>query len=342
MATADYWSSADLKGIEFGGLINEDVMQQIWDISSIPLPFTDRMGSGSADNSYTEWTQDRLDPPNTSNASVDGQDAVGNDAKGGKRVGNQCQISTKQLQVTTRARESDSIGRGDELAYQVMMRQQECRRDVEAIMLTGQASQADDGDTTPGLSGGFNSWLETSTFRGAGGSDGGFSNGIVAAPTFGTARPLTETLVRDAAQAVYELGGMPSVFMARPVVVRLLSEYMFTSSARIATLDSDVGQNAGSKTAQGSVNVFVTDFGVTLEMVSNRLQQQDTGTQSSAYIYDPAMVDIAFLHGYRTEALAKTGLADKRQIAVDWTLRVFNEEAHAVIADIDETAPVTT
>ena len=39
--------------------------------------------------------------------------------------------------------------------------------------------------------------------------------------------------------------------------------------------------------------------------------------------------------------LEKTGLADNRQMAVDWTLVVHTEKAHGVIADIDPTLAVT-
>ena len=46
--------SADLKGVAFGGLIREDVMNKIWDISRIPLPFTDMIGTGSAKNEFKE------------------------------------------------------------------------------------------------------------------------------------------------------------------------------------------------------------------------------------------------------------------------------------------------
>ena len=38
---ADEWSSADLKGVATGGLIREEVMAKIWDISAVPLNFTD-------------------------------------------------------------------------------------------------------------------------------------------------------------------------------------------------------------------------------------------------------------------------------------------------------------
>ncbi len=336
-------TSAGLKAAEYGGLINEDVMQEIWDISSIPLPFADRIGSDGTDNSYTEWTIDALAAPDVTNAVVDGADTTGLDNSGvGERVGNQHQISVKVVKVSTRARESDSIGTSDQLAYQVMMRQRELRRDVEAIKLNNQGSVADDGTATAGKLGGFSNWLTTNTFRGATGSDGGFSSGVVGEVTPGTKRALSETMVRDACQAVYEQGGDPSVLMSIPAQIRKFSEYMFTDQAKIATLQSDTGQSNEAARAKGAVSVFLTDFGISLEYVANRLQQK-TGAGSDAcdvFIFDPMYVREGLLHGYRVEPLAKTGLAEQRQMAVDHTLKVLNEAAHAVIADIDFTAAV--
>lgn len=342
MSTANL-DAADLKAVNYKGLIREDVMERIFDISRIPLPLTDRIGTDSADNPYKEWTIDKLSAPNVSNAVVDGSDQTGNNTVVGARVGNHCQISTKVVRVSTRAQNVNVIGRSDELAYQVMRRQQELRRDVEAIMLTHQASVADDGNTTAGKSGGLGAWLTTSTDRGATGTDGGFSTGVVAAPAVGAKRALSEKTVRDIVQSVYQEGGDPSVLMSVPGVIRGFSEYLFTSSARVATLTSDQGKSSEKATALGSVNVFVTDFG-TLELVDNRLQQQyaaDDGQAANVYIIDPAYLALAFLHGYRVEPLAKTGLADNRQMAVDWTLVVNNEAAHGVIADIDPTLAVT-
>jgi Family of unknown function (DUF5309) len=340
MATTNL-DAADLKAVAYRGLIREDVMEKIWDLSKIPLPLTDRIGTDTAKNPYKEWTTDELAAPNLGNAVVDGSDQSGNDTKTGARVGNHCQISVKVVQVSTRAQNTDNIGRSDELSYQVMRRQQELRRDVEAIALTHQASVADDGNTTAGRSGGLGAWLTTSTDRGATGTDGGFANGIVAAPAVGAKRALSEKTVRDIVQSVYQQGGDPSVMMSVPSVIRSFSEYLFTSSARVATLTSDQGKSAERATALGSVNVFVTDFG-TLELVDNRLQQTyaaDDGTAANVYIIDPAYLSLCYLHGYRVEPLAKTGLADKRQMAVDWTLIVNTEKAHGVIADIDVAAP---
>ena len=345
MATENL-DAANLAAVDFGGIINEDVMALIWDISNIPLPFSDRAGSDSVANSFTEWTQDRLQAVDLDNARIDGEDTIGNqDTNTGKRVGNHAQISTKTVKVSTRARESDTIGFSDTLAYQVMMRQRELRRDVEAITLENQASIADDGSATAGRVGGLPSWLESTTSRGVGGADGGYSSGIVSAPTEGAARGLTETLVRDIAQAVWELGGNPTILMSVASVIRGLSEYMFTDSARIATLRREAS-GVQAQDAIGSVNVFLTDFGVTLDMIPNRLQQTYQSAEAGPPVANVFFLDFeflrhGFLHGFRVEPLSKTGLADNRQMAVDWTLKVLNEEAHGLIADIDPTVPVT-
>jgi hypothetical protein len=111
-----------------------------------------------------------------------------------------------------------------------------------------------------------------------------------------------------------------TILQSNPQIIRNLSEYMFTSSARIATLTKDT------------------------RMIPNRLQPASAaGTDADVFdvfLLDPSMARLSYLHGYRTEPLAKTGLADKRQMAVDWTVKVLNEEAHAVIADVDQTEAV--
>jgi hypothetical protein len=341
MSTANL-DSADLKGVAFGGLIREDVMNKIWDISRIPLPFTDMVGTGSAKNEYKEWTTDELAAPDVTNAVVDGSDATGNNTATGARVGNHHQISDKVVRVSYRADASDTIGRAKELSYQLMRRQQELRRDVEAIALLNQASVADDGNTVAGKAGGLPSWIETSFVNG---TAGGFNTGTgltVAATYEAAAVALTEKDVRDVVESAYLEGGNPTKMMTVPSVVRKFSEYLFTSSARVATLYSDQGKSSEKATALGSVNVFVTDFG-TLTMIPNRLQQTYTATTTAAdvFILDPEYVSLCYLKGYRTDTLAKTGLAENRQMSVDWSLIVNTEKAHGLITSVDIAADVT-
>lgn len=212
-------------------------------------------------------------------------------------------------------------------------------------MLTPQASVAGDGTAVAGVSGGFQAWIKTNVAYGATGSAGGFNftTGVIDAPTAGTARALTETLIRDMAQQVYEEGGNTYCLMGTPQVIRLLSEYLFTSSARIATQTNyNQGTNEDmASTAYGAHNVFVTDFGQILRMKDNRLQAVTAANESALFLIDNTKIRQSFLTGYRTEPIAKTGLSEKRLISVDYSLLVTNEKAHACIADIDETAAVT-
>ena len=352
MSTANL-DGADLAAVNLGGLINEDVMQQIFDISDIALPFTDMIGSGSHDNSFAEWTMDRLADPDLTNAVVDGADAGTDDSSTGIRVANHSQISQKTLRVSTRAQDSSTIGFANSLAYQVMMRGNEARRDVEAIMLSVQASVADDGAAVAGKSAGLGAWIvDTDIFgnasgladRGALGADGGWldtpTDGLVAIPTAGTTRALSLSTLQDVLQAVWSLGGDPTITMARPEVIRPLSTFMFTSSAQIATLERDTAGIDSAAKALMSVNVLITDFGVTVKMIANRLQAVAFTDNDNLYVITPAMALISFLTGWQTAPLARTGTADNRQVTADWTLKILNWEAFGVVADIDATAAV--
>jgi len=342
MATTNL-DSADLKAALSGGWIREELMQQVWDISAIPLPFSDSCGSETADNEYFEWSKDKLRAPDLTNARIDGQDTDGtNDTNVGTRLGNHCQISTKTVQVSSRADASDTVGADTELAYQVMQRQRELRRDREAIMLSGQGSVADDGATIAGTMAGVFAFITSNGDHGATGSTPGFNTGtkLIPAVVVGTKRGLTETIVRNICQSCYQNNGDPDVFMARPALIRKFSEYCFTASARIATLMNDEGSDASPMTAKGAVNVFVTDFGVALKMVPNRLQPVVSANCSNVLIADFKYIKIALLRGYQVEPLAKKGLAEKRQMSVDGTLVVTNEEAIGAIYDVDETIAV--
>lgn len=335
--------SADLKAVADGGLIEEDVMGEIWDISHIPLPWSEMLGTPDAvHNSNPSWTQDALQAIDVTNALIDGADAGDDDSNTGLRVNNHCQISGKVVKVSTRARNSKVIGQSDSLAYQVMMRQRELRRDVDAIMQGQQASIADDGTAVAGLSAGFGAWLTTNAFRGALGVDGGYgatSPNIVDAPVTGTEIALSEEILRDAAQAVFEEGGDVTKLFTRPAVKRRISEYFYTDAAKVATLDSDVGQAQDQATAKGAVDVFVSDFAV-LELIASRTMQLVEADNTNVYLVDPEHVRQGLLHGYRVDELAKLGSADNRQMLVDWTLKVLNEAAHAVIADVNGALPM--
>lgn len=346
-ANAAVLDSAELKAVKAGGLIREDVMNKIFDISKIPLPFTDMVGSTTAKQEYIEWTTDELAKPNVANAVIDGADITGNDAATGQRVGNHHQISVKAVQVSYRADASDTIGRAKELAYQLMRRQQELRRDVEAIALSNQASVVDNGTSVAGKVGGLPTWLKTNAI---GSTTQGFdlNTKLTVAATPAAAGALTEKNLRDVVQKVYEQGGDASVMMTTPAVIAQFSKYMLKSGAGVAAIHTEVdGRSKEPVTALGTVNVFVTDFG-TIRAVPNRLQQtynDATPTTpkaaSTVFILDPSYISLCYLKGYQTDDLAKTGLSEKRMMSVDWSLIVHTEKAHGMVFGVDGAAAMT-
>jgi len=349
----------NLSAINLNGLINEDVMQNIFDISRIPLPFADRAGSASHSNQYTEWTMDKLNAPVIDGQLIDGQVVTTetNVTKNGRRVGNHSEIVGKRVEVSTRAQDVNTIGFANALAYQITQRQHELRRDVDATCLSNNASVRGT-DAVAGQAAGLAAWLTdvdvdgdastglSNVSRETGGADGGWDatvgDSLVAAATPGTVPvALTDTGIRDVQQAIYEKGGNPSVLMTTPAVKRRISEFQFTSAARIASLVNDSpGGEAPQRKSQGSVDLLLNDFGA-LTLVPNRLQPAfDTGNDI-AFILDFSYLDISFLHGYNVMPLAKDSLADDRFMYADWTLKVRNWDACGAIYDIDPAAAVT-
>lgn len=347
MSTANF-DAADMRT---ASNINEDVMQQIFDISPVDLPFTQMAGTDGADNQYTEWMTDVLASANVQNAVVDGADASTDTSAATTRVGNHCQISQKTLRVSGRAQAVNSIGRGNELAYQLLQRGREIRRDCEAIKLINQTSVADNGNATAGRLGSVPSWLTTNVSRGGGaGANGGFSGGTVSRPTPGTKRAFSETIMRDVIESIYTNGGSADTIMTTVKMKRRISEYLFSSSARIGTFTTNTPPGAAAS-AIGAVDVFVSDFGV-FKIVPNRFmlqyssQDNGGGAYGGASVVDVLFLDFAYwatayLRGFRTETLAKTGDADNRQMLVDYTVKCYNQAASGVAADIDQAVAMT-
>ena len=98
-APGDYLDVDDLKDVAAGGLVREDVLDSIFDISDIPTVFLDMIGTDGFSNPYSEWTEDKLSAPDLTNKKISGSDIVSTDNKAtvanAKRVGNHAQISTK-------------------------------------------------------------------------------------------------------------------------------------------------------------------------------------------------------------------------------------------------------
>lgn len=362
MATTNL-DAVNLAAVPVDGQIHEDLMNKIFDVSPVDRPFIDAIGSDDSDNHYKSWVREALEAATPDNARVDGSSsATINDTVTGERIGNYHQIMTKTVRVSDRGRNVNTVGSSDELVRQLMKRQKALRRDEEAAMVSRNIAVPGDGDTVAGTLAGVGGWIgtgqdATNTDRGAttgadpilSGNPGGYPT---TAAVDGDTRALSEATIKAMMQAAYLKGGNPSLAMSTPSCIEVLSDHLFTSSARVATLQSNAeqgnrtdngtggGRSGGGVTAQGAVNLFVTNFG-TLELVPNRFQPEVTADVADLYLIDPELWERSYLQGYETAELARDGLAENREISVDVTLCSLNEEGNAVIADIDTSIPAT-
>ena len=318
-----------------GDNVREDLTDVIYNISPTEVPLQANVGRGSSSNTKKEWQIDELESVDTSNAAIDGADFGSDSSDEAQRIGAYHQISIKYLSVSRRANIVNKAGRKSELAYQIAKKGKSLRRDVEAIACLGQATLAGN-SSTASLSPGLGAWIKTNTDRGGSGTDPALSNTTYGEPTTapgdGTIRAADESLILALLKDAYVAGGNPNMIMVGPTMKQLFSNYMFSSSARIATQYQDQGpNNRGGISVVGAVDVYVSDFTI-LDIVPNRFQRE-----RDMWILDTEYWEITYLDGYKTETIAKIGDAERRHILVDWSLKSNNEAASAVFADIDVT-----
>ena len=251
---------AQLEGVDVAtaaapsNLNREDVLQNITDISRIPLPFIDSIGRSSHSNPFFEWACDRLRDP-ADNAVIDGALDPTDASDPAVRMGNHAQIAQETVGTSTRFETLNNVG-NESLARQVQKATQQVWRDVERAVLLNNANVADTG--TGGAAGetaGLEAWVDDETVKevtkspqcykdlSTGGiTIGGWTNrtgNIIPAVVYSAVtdhEPLEFSAVKDVMDALYQLGNNPTKIMARPAVIRLLSSFMFTSHSFSITI----------------------------------------------------------------------------------------------------------
>lgn len=298
----------------------EDLTDVIHDVTPTETPFMTAIGKGTADNTNHEWQTDALAAATSTNAVIEGDDPANDAITATVRLGNYTQLSDKVIQVSSSQRVATNAGRGDELPYQMMKSSKELKRDMESTLTSNNASVAG-GAGTARRCAGFEAWIQTNYSRGATGASTAFSAGIQAAATDGTQRVFTESLLKDALQLAWTNGGDPSMIMVGAFNKKQLSGF-----TGIADQVRDTGNKRATIVA--AADVFVSDFGQ-LNIIANRFSRT-----RSALIVQPDMWKLCYYQRFNTTDLAKTGHADRKMLAVEYTLEACNEKASGVVADL--------
>lgn len=302
--------------------IREDLSDKIYQISPEDRPFTSNIGSTTTDATFHEWQTHALATAVDTNAQIEGDDTTFAAASRTVRVGNRTQISDKDAIVSGTNQAVTQAGRSDEMAFQLVTRGLELGRDIEMQMLSNKASVAGTA-TLARQSAGILAWLETNAVRGVGGSDGGFSSGVVGAASNGTLRDFTETLLKSAQSSAFTAGGKPNMLFMNAVLKQTFSGFAGIAANRVAV----DGNSQGS--IVGAADVYVGDFG-NLTAVPHPFGM----TARDVIGVDPTMAAKASLRPMASIVIAPTGDADKQLILEEYCLEVKNEAAHFVVADV--------
>ena len=302
--------------------IREDLSNVIYNISPEETPFISNVSRENVKNTYFEWQTDALDAASSSNAALEGDDISSFSAvTPTARVGNYTQISRKDVIISGTLESVDKAGRRSELTYQLAKMGAALKRDMESSLLANQAAVAGN-TTTARRTAGLPAWLTSNTDFGTGGADPTVGSTPTAARTDGTQRAFTETLLKNVIAEVWTSGGTPKMLM-----VGAFNKQAASAFSGIATKFRDVpaGQQAQ---IIGAADVYVSDFG-TVNIVPNRFQRA-----RDAFVVDPEYASLAILRPIQQTELAKTGDAEKRLMLVEYGLKVSNQAAHGIVADL--------
>lgn len=295
----------------------EDLSNTIYNISPTDVPFMSMIGRSKATNTLAEWQTDALDAA-AANAQVEGDEYAFTAVTPTVRLGNYTQISRKTVVVSGSQQAGNNAGRDSEMALQLAKSSKALKRDMEKA-LTGNVAKAAGNASTARKLGGMETWISTNVSRGSGSPAGSGAGGGAAPVDAGTARAMTETLLKAVIQSTYSSGGDPSVLMVGPFNKGVVSGFAGRSTAR---------QNIAKDAIQAAAHLYASDFGE-LKVIPNRFQRE-----KAAFVIDPEFWSTAYFRDFKQEEVAKTGDAIKRALLVEFTLISKNQAASGIVADL--------
>ena len=302
--------------------IREDLSDAMASITPTETVFMSSIGTRNVDNTYFEWSEVDLAAA-ADNRQIEGDVGLSNSAPtNAVRKGNYTQISAKVVEVSSTATAVNGVADAQSVAQQVAYKLSELKRDMEKMLLDNVSAAAGASGTARSTAG-LPAFLTTNTARGTGGADGttsgsgsaGYPN---AAATDGTARAITEALLKGVIADCWDAGAEPSVVLCGSSQKQTIST--FTGNATRYKEAEDSKLNA-------AIDVYVSDFGE-LQIVPARHNRA-----RDVFVLDPNYAEVAYLQTAKQEPLAKTGLSERRLISCEYGLQVTSEKAHGIIAD---------
>lgn len=304
----------------------EDLQDKIYMVSPEKTPVVSSIRRFSATQRLHEWQRDTLATPNKDNAVIEGDDRTGTAITPTQRVANTVQLFDKTVVVSTTQEKTKSAGRSSEMKYQISKAMVELKRDVEAMVLSDNVA-VQGNSTTARKSAGLGALIYTNVSHGGAGATPSHTSGLATvAQTAGTNRAFTETLLKTVLQSIFTNSGEYATLIS----LTPSHKVTFSGFAGIAANRYNVPKGKQGVIV-GGADVYMSDFGE-LTVVPNYVQA--TANANTAFVLNPEFAGIAYLGGYKSEPLAKTGHTTKELVSVEGTLVVTAERSHGAVKNL--------
>lgn len=304
----------------------EDLQDKIYMVSPEKTPIVSAIKRFTATQRLHEWQRDSLATPNKDNAVIEGDDRTGTAITPTQRVANTVQLFDKTVVVSTTQEKTKSAGRSSEMKYQIGKAMVELKRDVEAMVVSDNVA-VQGNSTTARKSAGLGALIYTNVSHGGSGATPAHTAGLATvAQTAGTNRAFSETLLKTVLQNIFTNSGE----FATLISVTPSHKVGFSGFAGIAGIRKEV-KKGEQAVIIGGADAYMSDFGE-LVVVPNYVQ--GTANPNAAFVLNPEYAGLAYLGGFKSEPLAKTGHTTKELVSVETTLVVTSEKAHGKVANL--------
>lgn len=283
--------------------IAEDVSDIITNITPTDTPFTTLIKSEKVHNRTFEYQEDTL-AAGADNKAVEGAAfSAGTQSPTTLRTGT-TQILTKVFEVSATADAVKTYGRAKETSYQLGKVLKEIKKDLEFAYVGQDNAAVTGGSSTAREMASATQLISNSTDAGSNSTDA-----------------LTEAKFLVAAQAAYDEGSEPNVFMVKPADSLIVSAFT-GASGRYRNF------NDNTTTLVNVVDLYVSPFGE-YKIVLNRHQ-----LSTHAFLIDPAMWRSIVLRPFSRTLLGKTSDGDTHAVVGEYGLKHMNFGADHMITGL--------
>lgn len=240
-------------------------------------------------------------------------------------MGGYTQIMRKSGIVSGSQEANDNAGNVEKVKVQKLKKGVELRKDVEYALVDAQASV---GGATRKM-GSLSTWLETNVSRGSGGANGGYSSvtGLTVAPTNGSQRAFTKTIMDDVMEQGYSSGANFKHLFLSPYLKSVFVTFMSDTNVASFRYAASSGKN---NAIVANADVYEGPHGKVL-VHQNRVMAGGASLARNAFFVDPEFLDFAWYRKiHEDKNVAKTGDAKKFVLIGEGTLCVKNERASAL------------